>query len=111
MINLGNALPAGFVPPPRLIADIAAILDNEKPDQATLASRTPTPTTSRTRQSVSDLARSYYERANARLLLDRHAEAAADAEKAPPSPRRAEIRCSSSGSGNSSVCRRSSPAT
>ena len=35
------------------------------------------------KQSVSDLARSYYERANARrLLLDRHAEAAADAEKA-----------------------------
>ena len=33
----GNALPAGFVAPPRTIADIASVLDNEKPDAATLA--------------------------------------------------------------------------
>ena len=36
-IDLGNALPAGFVAPPRTIADITAVLDNEKPDPATLA--------------------------------------------------------------------------
>ena len=36
-VNLGNALPAGFVAPPRSIADIAAVLDSEKPDAATLA--------------------------------------------------------------------------
>ena len=41
------------------------------------------PTTNRIpKQSVSDLAEFYYERANARLLLGRYAEAAADAEKA-----------------------------
>ena len=57
VINLGNALPAGFVPPPRSIADIAAVLDNEKPDPATLAKLKddaddePDP-----KQSVSDLA-------------------------------------------------------
>jgi len=83
VVNLGSALPAGFVAPPRSIADIAAILDNEKPDPAALAKLQdeaddePDP-----KQSVSDLAESYYERANARLLLGRHAEAAADAEKA-----------------------------
>src|SRR5205823_4042453 len=33
----GNALPAGFVAPPRTIADITAILDSEKPHPATLA--------------------------------------------------------------------------
>src|SRR3981081_4659608 len=33
----GNALPAGFVAPPRTIADITAVLDNEKPDPARLA--------------------------------------------------------------------------
>ena len=83
VINLGNALPAGFVPPPRSIADIAAVLDNEKPDPATLAKLKdeaddePDP-----KQSVSDLAELYYERATARLLLGRYAEAAADAEKA-----------------------------
>src|SRR5579864_66607 len=27
----GNALPAGFIPPPRTIADITAVLDSEKP--------------------------------------------------------------------------------
>jgi CHAT domain-containing protein len=83
VINLGNALPAGFVPPPRSIADIAAILDNEKPDPATLAKLNaeaddePDP-----KQSVSDFAESYYERATARLLLGRHADAGADAAKA-----------------------------
>src|SRR3984893_5479069 len=33
----GNALPAGFVAAPRTIADITAVLDNEKPDPAMLA--------------------------------------------------------------------------
>jgi hypothetical protein len=39
----GNALPAGFVAPPRTIADITAVLDNEKPE--------PMPTPSRRRES------------------------------------------------------------
>jgi CHAT domain-containing protein len=83
VINLGNALPAGFVPPPRSIADIAAVLDNEKPDAATLAKlKAEADDEPDQKQSVSDLAESYYERATARLLLGRQADAAADAEKA-----------------------------
>jgi hypothetical protein len=37
IIAPGYSLPAGFVAPPRTITDIAAILDSEKPDAATLA--------------------------------------------------------------------------
>ena len=43
----GNALPAGFVAPPRTIADITAVLDDEKPDPALLARSKEAPTTSR----------------------------------------------------------------
>lgn len=83
VVNLGNALPAGFVPPPRSIADIAAILDNEKPDEATLAKlKAEADDEPDQKQSVSDLAESYYDRATARLLLGRQADAAEDAAKA-----------------------------
>ena len=34
VIAPGISLPAGFVAPPRTIADITAILDSEKPDPA-----------------------------------------------------------------------------
>jgi hypothetical protein len=76
-INFGNALPAGFVPPPCSIADIAAILDNEKPDAVTLAKLE-----SDAGDEPDQNNRFYYERANTRLLLDRQADASADAEKA-----------------------------
>ena len=82
-IDLGNALPAGFVPPPRTIADIAAVLDNEKPDAGTLsklkdqADANPDP-----KLSKADLAEFYYDRANARGQLSRTADAIADAEQA-----------------------------
>jgi CHAT domain-containing protein len=81
-IDLGSALPAAFVPPPRTITDIAAILDNEKPDPATLeklkrdADAEPDP-----KLSKEDLAEFYYERANARSALGRTHDAVADAEK------------------------------
>jgi CHAT domain-containing protein len=69
--------------PPRSIADIAAVLDNEKPDAAALAKlRAEADDEPDPKQSVSDLAESYYERAVARLQLGRHTEAATDAEKA-----------------------------
>ena len=47
VIAPGSSLPAGFVAPPRTIADITAILDNEKPDAATLAKLRKTPRKSR----------------------------------------------------------------
>src|SRR5581483_1918096 len=34
----GNALPAGFIAPPRTISDITAILDSEKPDLSAIES-------------------------------------------------------------------------
>lgn len=82
-IDLGNALPAGFVPPPRTIADIAAVLDNEKPDAATLAKlKDQADANPEPKLSKADLAEFYYERANARSQLGRAADAVADAEKA-----------------------------
>jgi CHAT domain-containing protein len=82
-VNLGNALPAGFVPPPRSIADIAAVLDNEKPDAATLAKlRGEADAEPKAGLSVSELAEFYYDRAQARNLLGRVNEALADGEKA-----------------------------
>ena len=81
-INLGNALPAGFVPPPRSIADIAAILDNEKPDPATLAKiKAEADDEPEAGLSTADLAEFYLDRANARALLGRTADAIADADK------------------------------
>lgn len=79
----GNALPAGFVAPPRTIADITAILDGEKPDVKVIeelksdADAAPTG-----KESREDLAQFYFDRANARAQLGRLAEAVADAGKA-----------------------------
>jgi CHAT domain-containing protein len=81
-VNLGNALPAGFVPPPRTIADIAAILDNEKPDPATLAKfKNDAEREPEKSLSGSDLAEFYYDRTQARALLGRYVDAMADARK------------------------------
>ncbi len=79
----GNALPAGFVAPPRTIADIAAILDNEKPDPATLAKLKEEADEEPEKQaSNADISDFYYERAEARAILGRSAEAHADLGKA-----------------------------
>jgi tetratricopeptide (TPR) repeat protein len=81
-VNLGNALPAGFVPPPRSIADIAAILDNEKPDAAKLTKLTADADREPARGLAGDaLAEHYYDRATTRSLLGRTDDAIADAEK------------------------------
>jgi CHAT domain-containing protein len=68
-----------FVAPPRTIADITAILDNEKPDEAQIAARkasadAPPPSNA----SAAQLAQFYYDRGNARALLARNNEALAD---------------------------------
>ena len=79
----GNALPAGFVAPPRTIADIAAVLDNEKPDPATLAKlQADADREPQKEMSQADLSNFYYNRGNARALLGRNAEALGDGEKA-----------------------------
>ena len=68
-----------FVTPPRTIADITAILDSEKPDDAKIAERkanadAPPPNNA----SAAKLAQFYYDRGNARALLARNKEALAD---------------------------------
>jgi CHAT domain-containing protein/tetratricopeptide (TPR) repeat protein len=78
-----NALPAGFVAPPRTIADITAILDSEKPDAKKIAelksSADVQPPQSASRE---ELARFYYSRGSARAQLGRLSESVADANKA-----------------------------
>jgi CHAT domain-containing protein/tetratricopeptide (TPR) repeat protein len=78
-----NALPVGFIAPPRSIADITAILDSEKPDVKKLeqlksdADDQPTG-----KEARGDLAEFYLDRGNARAQLGRLADAIADANKA-----------------------------
>jgi hypothetical protein len=76
---IGNALPAGFVPPPRTIADIAAILDAEKPDAAVIAKLKQQADADSGKQGGAQF---YYDRAFSRSLLGRYADAVADGEKA-----------------------------
>jgi CHAT domain-containing protein len=79
----GNTLPAGFIAPPRTIADLAAILDAEKPDPATLTKlKTDADSEPKRNSTQSDLANFYYDRGNARALLGRNMEALVDGEKA-----------------------------
>src|ERR1700730_17811159 len=75
----GNALPAGFVAPPRTIADITAVLDSETPGPATLAKLKADADNEPVKQA--DLADFYYARGNARSLLGRSMEAVAGGGK------------------------------
>ena len=78
-----DSVPQVFVPPPRTIADITAILDSEKPDPAKIAERkaradaAPPATTSPVK-----LAQFYYDRGTARAWLARSREALADGQQA-----------------------------
>jgi CHAT domain-containing protein len=68
-----------FVAPPRTIADITAILDSEKPDDAKIAARkAAVDATPPNDESPTKLAQFYYDRGNARALLARNKEALAD---------------------------------
>jgi len=79
----GNALPAGFIPPPRTIADITAILDSEKPDLKAIESlKSAADAKPSGRESTRELARFYFDRSSARAQLGRVTEAIADADKA-----------------------------
>jgi len=76
-------LPAGFVPPPRTIADVTAILDSEKPDLTTIAKLKSDANNAPTgKESRADLTQFYFDRANARAQLGRLADSIADANKA-----------------------------
>jgi CHAT domain-containing protein len=83
VVPVGNALPAGFVAPPRTIADITAILDNEKPDVKKLEELKEDGDSQPTgKESREDLAQFYFDRGNARAQLGRLADSIADANKA-----------------------------
>ena len=82
VIDLGRALPAGFVPPPRTISDIAAVLDKEKPDPASLAKMKAQADVEPPRNASSVvLAGFYYDRGTARSTLGRLADALDDGQK------------------------------
>lgn len=81
--NIASSAPAAFVAPPRTIADIAAILDVEKPDPAKIESiRTAADAVPPAGASRENLARFFYDRGNARAALGRLSDATADANKA-----------------------------
>jgi CHAT domain-containing protein len=68
-----------FVPPPRTIADIAEILDREKPDAAKIAQRQAAADVLPSNNLPSNqLAQFFYDRGAARALLSRNKEALAD---------------------------------
>jgi CHAT domain-containing protein len=72
-----------FVAPPRTIADITAILDNEKPDAGKIAQRKADADVQPPMSgSNRDMGEFYYNRGFARALLSRNKEALADALKA-----------------------------
>ena len=74
---------AGFVPPPRTIADIAAILNEQRPDPARLAKLRAEadvlPPSTASGQALADF---HFKRAEARSDLGRFKEAVADLDKA-----------------------------
>jgi CHAT domain-containing protein len=77
-----DALPAAFLPPPRSIADIASVLDNEKPDLKKIEALKARADASPGAKTDADLAHFYFERARARSQLGRLNEAVVDGKKA-----------------------------
>ena len=78
-----SAQTANFVPPPRTIADVTAILDQEKPNPAEVAKLTAAadaePPAGAKR---AELARFYYDRGQARSILGRTVQSVSDAKEA-----------------------------
>ena len=69
--------------PPKTIADILALLEQEKPDPAKLAKlRAETDSEPPVRAGASDLIEFYFRRSEARQVAGRHGEARADVDKA-----------------------------
>src|SRR5437016_715992 len=84
MTGLGHAQTATLAAPPRTVADLTAILDQQKPSPETAsrmraeADQPPPPPSA----GAAALARFYYKRGQARSMLGRHADALADADSA-----------------------------
>jgi CHAT domain-containing protein len=80
---LASKAPGSLVAPPRTISDIAAILDQQKPDAAKVAELTATADAPAPKDLKGlQLADFYYKRGQARTLLGRADDALADAELA-----------------------------
>ncbi len=78
-----GAVPAGFVAPPRTIADMTAILDQEKPDTAVTEKRASAADAAPPEgASRAVLAQFYFDRGVARAQLGKLPDAIADADKA-----------------------------
>ena len=102
---------AGFVAPPRTIADITAILDSEKPDPAKIALRkTAADAEPPKGGSKSALAQFYYDRGNARASLARNEDALNDALKAWEVGQGATKKSRTRASSSLSACNTSRPA-
>ncbi|MBV9461889.1 MAG: CHAT domain-containing protein, partial [Bradyrhizobium sp.] len=80
--SLADTLPAAFLPPPRSIADIASVLDNEKPDLKKIDGLKARADASPGAETGADLAHFYFERARARSELGRLHQAVDDGKKA-----------------------------
>jgi CHAT domain-containing protein len=79
----GPLAATAFVAPPRTVADITAILDDEKPDENKIAERKADADKAPPKGvPASDLAQFYYDRGNSRALLARNKEALADGLRA-----------------------------
>lgn len=81
-VSSADTLPAAFLPPPRSIADIASILDNEKADLKKIDELKARADASPAAQTGADLAHFYFDRARARSQLGRLHEAVVDGKKA-----------------------------
>ena len=81
-VSPADALPAAFLPPPRSIADIASVLDNEKPDLKKIDKLKARADASPGAETGAELAHFYFERARARSQLGRLNEAVADGRTA-----------------------------
>jgi CHAT domain-containing protein len=73
---------AAFLPPPRSIADIASVLDNEKPDLKKIDELKARADARPAAETGVDLAHFYFERARARSQLGRLNESVVDGKKA-----------------------------
>jgi CHAT domain-containing protein len=81
-VSLAATPPAAFLPPPRSIADIASILDNEKPNLKKIYELKARADAEPGAETGADLAHFYFERARARSELGRLNESVVDGKKA-----------------------------
>lgn len=81
-VSPADTAPATFLPPPRSIADIASVLDNEKPDIKKIEVLKTRADASPGAQTGAELAHFYFERARARSQLGRLNESVLDGKKA-----------------------------